>query len=240
MKKDITLVMYSHSSYSDVWPVFFKQADKYLGQYKKALFSDDDLGKTPKDWDFFKYDDSKTYAERMHSCLIQLDTPLSFLHHEDMPLYDSPDYALLDLYERIVKNEDIDFVRLLRSVDVPLFNFKDVKTLYEVPSYSNFLFATQPSIFKTKSLAKIYGQTKIETIGDFEINAQSVCRENNIKGLFHYGGEPKRGAFHYDSNAYPYICTAVVKGKWNLTEYDEELKNLLKESNVDYKLRGAI
>ena len=27
--------------------------------------------------------------------------------------------------------------------------------------------------------------------------------------------DKKRGKFHYDSSIYPYICTAVIKGKWN-------------------------
>ena len=38
MKDDITLIMYSHSTYSDVWPIFFKQSSKYLKNYKKVLF----------------------------------------------------------------------------------------------------------------------------------------------------------------------------------------------------------
>ena len=37
MKDKITLVMYSHSSYSDVWNPFFKQAEKYMPNYKKVL-----------------------------------------------------------------------------------------------------------------------------------------------------------------------------------------------------------
>ena len=37
MSKDISLIMYSHSSYSDVWPIFFSQTEKYLSEYKKAM-----------------------------------------------------------------------------------------------------------------------------------------------------------------------------------------------------------
>ena len=94
MKKNITLFMYSHSSYSDVWDPFFKQADKYLLNYKKVLFSDDDMGKTPENWSFVKYNEEDDYAKRMHTCLEKLDTELCFFHHEDMFLYNKPDYNL--------------------------------------------------------------------------------------------------------------------------------------------------
>ncbi len=232
--------MYSHSSYSDVWPIFFSQSGKFLKQYRKVVFSDTGEEKLPDGWDFISYNDDDNYAQRMTSCLKQLDTPLVFLHHEDMPLFQKPDYDLLDQYESIVESSDIDFIRLLRGADSPGFNYKNHKTLYSVPSYSPYFFAVQPSIFKTDRLVTVYNETKINSIGDFEPNAQAICRKNKFKGLFHYDRESKRGAFHYDSKVYPYICTAVVKGKWNLSEYKEELTHLLEENGIEYTKRGSI
>jgi len=40
--------------------------------------------------------------------------------------------------------------------------------------------------------------------------------------------ESKRGQSHYDSNIYPYFATAIVKGSWNLKEYNEELTEIFK------------
>jgi len=239
-KQTTTLIMYSHSSYSDVWPIFFKQSELYLSKYKKVLFSDNDLGLKPPDWDFVSYDDNDNYAQRMASCLEKINTPLSFLHHEDMPLYKKPNYDLLDKYESIVLKEDIDFIRLLRSVDDLTFNYRAVRTLFPVPSHSQYFFAVQPTIFKTERLLEIYEKTEINSIRDFEINAQKVCRDNGIKGLFHYDEEPKSGLFHYDSNVYPYIATAIVKGKWNLSGYPKLLKEMLQEFKIESSIRGEI
>ena len=43
---------------------------------------------------------------------------------------------------------------------------------------------------------------------------------------------------HYDSNVYPYIATALVRGKWNLSEYKNELGFILKENNIIFEKRG--
>ena len=37
--------------------------------------------------------------------------------------------------------------------------------------------------------------------------------------------------YHFDSLVYPYIATAIVKGKWNFQEYPE-LKKLLDSYNI--------
>ena len=49
------------------------------------------------------------------------------------------------------------------------------------------------------------------------------------KSFFCYNGESKRGTSHYDSSIYPYVATAVVKGKWNMYEYKEELTRIFNE-----------
>mgnify|MGYP003111118996 FL=1 len=240
MKENITLLMYSHSSYSDVWNPFFKQAEKYMPDYKKVLFSDDDLNKTPKDWSFIQYKDEDSYSDRMYKCLENIQTELCFLHHEDMFLYDSPDHDLLNKYQDIVLNTDIDFIRLLRSTDAPSFNYKNNHTLYPVPNHSMYFFSVQPTICKTKSLLEIYKNTKVSHIREFEPKVQKVCRDLGIKGLFHYDSEPKIGDHHYDSKVYPYIATAIVKGKWNIVGYPEQLSRILLENNIDVNIRGKI
>ena len=87
-------------------------------------------------------------------------------------------------------------------------------------------------------MLKVFQQTHIDHLREFETKVQDVCRKNNIKGLFHYNNENKRGLSHYDSSVYPYIATAVVKGKWNFREYKKELLDILNKLNIDYSKRG--
>jgi hypothetical protein len=56
--------------------------------------------------------------------------------------------------------------------------------------------------------------------------------------LYYYNEEKKRGLNHYDSSIYPYIATALVRGKWNLSEYNFELKPLLEKYKIEINLRG--
>lgn len=42
----------------------------------------------------------------------------------------------------------------------------------------------------------------------------------------------KRGMSHYDSSIWPYIATAIVKGRWNFSEYPNELKYLFDEYSI--------
>lgn len=236
----IPLVFYSHSDYSDVWTPLFAQTEKYLKGYKKYLFTDQSTEELDNDWIVIRYDDSLPYQKRMLHCLGQVEEDIILFHHEDMFLYDSPDKEKMSSYEQIVLDEDIDFIRLIRSVDAPSFPYKKNSTLFPIPNHSQYFFSVQPTICKTQSLLKICKETKISHLREFEIKVQKTCRKQNIRGLFHYDNENKAGLFHYDSSVYPYIATAIVKGKWNMTGYPNRLQKILKEYDIDQNIRGTI
>ena len=44
---------------------------------------------------------------------------------------------------------------------------------------------------------------------------------------------------HWDSKTFPYIATAIVKGKWNLSEYKQELGMILSSYKIDLGARGT-
>ena len=48
----------------------------------------------------------------------------------------------------------------------------------------------------------------------------------------------KRGLYHYDSLVFPYIATAINKGKWNYNEYQKELDELFTEYEINPFERG--
>ena len=43
---------------------------------------------------------------------------------------------------------------------------------------------------------------------------------------------------HYDSEIVPYIASALVKGKWNMSEYSKELIPLIDKYNININERG--
>ena len=93
-------------------------------------------------------------------------------------------------------------------------------------------------ISKTEKLIEVFENSEGNSIWEFEVAAQKTCRDRNILGYYVDDGGIKRGKLHWDSKVYPYIATAVVKGKWNTKEYSEELRVIGAEYNIDYKIRG--
>ena len=111
---------------------------------------------------------------------------------------------------------------------------------------SNF-FSQTAGIWRKNILQKIHElgpDTHIASGGDqyghFEVDANEVCKNLNLKGLIAYNNEPKRlGSSHYDSSVFPYVATALVRGRWNLREYTNELFPLLSKYGIDFSKRGA-
>jgi len=237
--KEVTLIMYSHDSYSDAWPLFFGQSEKYLSGIKKALFTNKSNDTVPSDWEVVLYDDNLLYTEKMLMCLDKIKTDVCFIHQEDMPLYKTPKLEKIEELSSILMKGNLDFIKLIRATDNLNLSLK-YDNVYAIPRSSPCLFAIQPSLWKTNSLRTVYEKTKCEknTAAGFETYAQETCRGNKINGCFYYEGEPKRGSFHYDSNIYPYIATAIVAGKWNVSEYPE-LKELLEKYDIDSSMRGV-
>jgi len=235
-----TLIMYSHDSYSDSWPLFFGQCEKYLEEMKKVLFTSKPNDSVPDDWEVILYDDDALYTEKMLMCLDKIDTDLCFIHQEDMPLYDEPNLDKINELASILRKGKLDFIKLIRGVDGLHFPLK-YDNLYRIPSQSPYLFALQPSLWKTDRLKMVYKETKSSknTAVGFEEYVQETCRQNKILGSFYYDNEPKRGEYHYDCSIYPYVATAITHGKWNITEYPEVVE-LLKEYDIDSADRGIM
>ena len=70
----------------------------------------------------------------------------------------------------------------------------------------------------------IYNNVPGKNIWEFEANTSKEYL-NDLISLCSFDKfvDKKRGKFHYDSSVYPYVCTAVIKGKWNFKEYKKEL-----------------
>ena len=161
-----------------------------------------------------------------------------------MILYDAPDYQGIKKSKEILDEEDISYIKFIKGGlyrenhrDVQFKNHSGFHLLEHNP---DFLFAVQPSLWRTEDLLEIYSETDIDKIHEFEIMASQICKQLNIQGLYTYNGEKRRGMYHWDSSTYPYIATAIVKGKWNVGEYEQEITPLLKQYNITKEDRGFV
>lgn len=227
-------VVYTHSNCSDLWEMFIKQNHKHIG-WSIFFITNELIPNFPEDRQYI-YKNNDSYSDVWVAALNKINSELFIYLQEDFILYADADIQKINEYANVLKNSDYSFVRLIKSGEV---NKKISDTLYEISSNNQFVFAMQTSIWKTKDyielLKNVREQKWLETPRYFE-----YMSKNNIKGLCHYDNEPKRGGNHWDSNVYPYIATALVKGKWVMSEYKNELYLILKENSIDINKRGLI
>ena len=174
------------------------------------------------DYVVLKYDDKESYKRRILSCINQLnDEEIILFTHEDMFLYSKPNIEVISEYINLIDKEKCDIIKLIRAFE-NLEKSNLHSFLYKNPEQQ--LFSIQPSLLKIKTLKKIFTNVPGKNIWEFEGNTNSSYL-GNINSLcsFNKNLEQKRGKYHYDSSIYPYICTAVIKGKWNFKEYKKEL-----------------
>jgi hypothetical protein len=102
---------------------------------------------------------------------------------------------------------------------------------------SDFQFSITPTIWRTSNLLALLKDLKELSIWDLEINGDILFKHKNIKSLYYYDNDKPRGG-HYDSSIYPHICTSIVKGKWNLSEYRDILQPIIKKYNINVYEKG--
>ena len=227
-------VVYTNSKCSDVWEMFTKQNQKHIG-WPIFFITNKLIPNYPEDSQYI-YNDSDNYSDVWIAALDKINSEFFIYLQEDFILFGDANVKKINEYADILKNTDYSFVRLIKSGDV---NKKIGETLYEISPNNPFIFAMQTTIWKTKDyvsiLKNVHEEKWLETP-----RYMAYMSNNNIKGLSHYDNENKRGGNHWDSNVYPYIATALVKGKWIMSEYDKELTPMLKEYNIDINIRGVI
>ena len=215
------ILLYTHSDYSWVWEYWHKQTDKFLNVFEKiCLLNSNSLFR--EDYLVIKYDDKLTYKNRILSCLDNIDDDEIVLFcHEDMFLYKKPNFEIIDEYINLIKSGNCELIKLVRAFEnLDKSNIHD--KLFKNPDRQ--LFSIQPTLIKIKTLKYIYKTVPGDNIWEFEANTTKEYLKDLISLCsFDLNQDKKRGKFHYDSSVYPYICTAVIKGKWNFKEYKKEL-----------------
>lgn len=242
--KEIAFIMYSHTDYSDVWEPFFGQTEELLPEsFPKYIFVNRDgllrehIEMIPSDYKVVSHTEG-SYSNRIAVCLQEVEEEYCIFQHEDMMLYKEPNMEKIKEYLEVLKNEpELDFVKLLKGGDTDDDPYKEYEDLFHVKQW---LLAIQPAIWRTSTLKKVFNHFKDKGIWTLEKEAQEECREMGVKGVYCYNGEAQRGRFHWDSSVYPYIATAINKGKWNVAEYGCELEEMFREYEIDRMKRGFI
>lgn len=241
---NFALVLYTHTDCEDVYNIFFKQFDKHFKlKCKKYICINSDadgllLNKIPEDYTQIQYNNFETYASKLSYCLSQIEEEIVLYIHEDMFLYEDIDTNEFVRYVLYLNNQDRDsFIKLIKGGEKRDIPHESIQSLKRIPPDSEWIFSVQPSIWKKDKLLYLTKSLRRCDIYQLENLSQKFCRENGIQGNYSYQNEPSRGG-HFDCKVFPYIATAIIRGKWNTKEYPEELGKILEEENINTNKRG--
>lgn len=230
----IPQVLYTNSNCKDVWDMFLKQNKKHYDS-EIYVITDTDNFEGVGDSKIFTYNNNEKYWDVWVRALKKFNLKNFIYLQEDFILYkDVNDIKITDI-TNFLNNSTYSFIRLIKSGNLKDKMIDD--SLFEIESDNTDIFSMQPTIWKTEDYIKIMSGVKEEKWLENE-NYRQFMIDNGIKGLYYFKDEPKRGLNHHDSSIYPYIATALVRGKWNISEYNNELSPLLEEYNINVNTRG--
>jgi hypothetical protein len=231
MGMNLPIVVYTHTDMKDVWPMFFGQLKKYIGDTKVYVaVNEDDTHLS--DYIRIIYDDSMAYTDRWKYILTQIQEDTFMFIHEDMILFDKPKIDYINKYSDLVKSSKVESIKMIYvpATDV----VSDVDDTLVLNEYSKL--SIQPTILRKDYFKSILDKVGSLNIWDFEKAVHPDTNSYMVK----IGGEKKRGIYHCDSIVFPYIATAINKGKWNTAEYASELDKMFMEYGVVPFERGIV
>jgi hypothetical protein len=227
-------VAYTNSNCADVWQMFCQQTRKHCG-LPLYVITDQIIPFQSVDKYHF-YGNDVPYYLVWTGALRGFNEDYFIYLQEDFILYKDVDQKKLDYCLQFLKDHpEYSFIRLIKSGS--LGSNKIADNLYEIESSNQDIFSMQATIWRTEDYSKLLNEVKAEKWLENDKYGEATIKLG-IKGLYYYEDEPKRGINHYDSNVYPYIATALVRGKWNLGEYQAELLPLLNEYKIEITKRG--
>jgi hypothetical protein len=234
----IPIITYTNSRCKDIWPIYFDLLKRNYGTYDGAIFSDE-YSSLFNELQFVEYNNDDPFYKCWISYLTTCKHEYFIYMQEDFFLYNPPNFNLLSDYLDIIKNNpEISYIRLIKS-GINSYMPSNINTLYHIDNNIDYPFSMQATIWNKESFLKIQNtEIQIKPHDEGKINYK-LLNELQIHGLYHYDGENKRGYSHYDSNVFPYIATAIVKGKWNISEYGE-LYSILPNYNINIYERGIV
>lgn len=221
------IVTYSHTKCKDLWKPYFDRLRRYGPQVDKFLMVDSSdtilTDSSLEDIEKFVYDDDNPFSNQwleMVKYLKDIGYDYFIYSQEDFILYDFVNESGIHDAIAQIENNNTEYVKFIKSGGTE--------------------YSMQASIHNIEKFINFYNKYQIDSIRQEGFLSQCSTGEYESKFLpMAWVGE-KRGLFHYDSKVWPYIATALNKGKWNISEYEKELTYFQQEYMVEFDVRGTI
>lgn len=238
MADQIPIITYTNSKCSDLWRIYIDLLHKYYGVFHNTILSDYSEKFIYDGTEYFTYDNNDPFYDVWIRYLSKFKNEYFIYMQEDFFLYNNVDKEkLIHYFQFMNENKDVSCIRLLKSGIRSNLPLEGQPTLFYINYNTDYAFSMQPSIWRTNDFLTLQkSKVHITPWDEGKLN-KDILSKLNLISLYHYDNEPMRGIDHYDSTVFPYIATALVKGKWNIKEYPE-LMPILNQYNIDTYKRG--
>jgi hypothetical protein len=222
MDNKLCIITYSHTNCKDLWKPYFDRLDKHANQLPSFWLCNEDINDFGRHY-CFKYDNNEPYSNQWLHVLefLKANGYEYFIYsQEDFILYSDIDINAIHTAIEEINSNKTGFVKLIKSGGTE--------------------YCMQAAVHSIDKFISFYEKYQIDSIRQEGFLSQCSIGEYESKFLPKEWVGDKRGLFHYDSNVWPYIATAINKGKWNVSEYGKELTLLQQEYNIDFSDRGTL
>lgn len=253
MIENAIVTTWTHSSYNDVWPMYYGQYEKMAPFFKHCMLINEKSTSVPEYCSQIENNENDPFYKRLIESLNQVEQDIILFSLEDFILYDHVNESNISEMVKYLDESSYDFIRLIRSgIDEgqtgPSKLIEKNLNLYEVPFNCQYLYCLQAALWKKESLIRHFNSYKPKNFYESELKGSDAARESNLKGLFAWNNDELcRGDFvanHSNSSVFPFMSSALhgasygKASKWQTSLYREKLKPLFKKYNVDPNVRG--
>ena len=246
MQTDIPIIIYTHSSYKDVFDISIKRYEKYAKNYKKIIISDYLMDLNSKiipldnSYQSILYENIDVYSKRLYNTLKQIENNHEYIifTHENNTLFDFINTELIIKNVDYMREYNIDQLRLYKGgVDENCNYIKICENIYEIPTQNSYIYTVQPTIWKLSTLIKIMNENNYD-YRNIELNIDPYMLQ--YKNCFFYNNEDTFiGTSRCKSSIFPIIHT-TCNGLWLYHENRNYIDDLFSEYNIDPNIRGII
>lgn len=240
MNSTISILIYTHSDYSFIWPALIGQIDKYMDKDFEIHFlyndtiDDINLYDIPKNWIKHVYNDNLIWTKRVNSVLSKIKSEYILFLHEDWIPIGNVSKKLLEKMCDFMTDNNWDYLLSYSHFSVTdnqpgIFTGYDDYYFYKSDSH---IF--QPAIWKhsvfeefSSTLDKAKNQNEDQECLSFMRN-KNTYEVQNVKTVRQYRTT--------NSLIFPHMHT-LAEGFWTFTKYPT-LKDLLDSYGIDTNTRG--
>jgi len=240
MNSTISILIYTHSDYSFIWPALIGQIDKYMDKDFEIHFlyndtiDDINLYDIPKNWIKHVYNDNLIWTKRVNSVLSKIKSEYILFLHEDWIPIGNVSKKLLQKMCDFMTDNNWDYLLSYSHFSVTdnqpgIFTGYDDYYFYKSDSH---IF--QPAIWKhsvfeefSSTLDKAKNQNEDQECLSFMRN-KNTYEVQNVKTVRQYRTT--------NSLIFPHMHT-LAEGLWTFTKYPT-LKDLLNSYGIDTNTRG--